>query len=160
MRKALLAILMLSLGASAWAQGGSGQGGGKGKRAGAGRACQEEFVVVRTDGTRERHPSAEALLEGLTATPISQGENPRAAVKAEVLLKKYGADWVEALACDNHSVQIPSGLAVEGQEYFVLTGRGGVKAVREIKAGSYRNTITDIRKLTFHVRDVRRSGGN
>jgi hypothetical protein len=46
-------------------------------------------------------------------------------------------------------------MPVEGQEFFVLTGRGGVKAVREVRAGEYRNTIQDIRKLTFHVRDRR-----
>jgi hypothetical protein len=146
---ALFALLCMT---EATAQGGGGDGGKGRRQAGTGRDCGQEFVVVRPDGQRERHASPKEFFARLPTTQIDQGENPRTAVEATALLKEYGADWVEVLTCNNRSLQIPSGLPVEGREFLVLTGRDGLKAVRETGKADYRNTIQDIRKLTFRIR--------
>jgi hypothetical protein len=152
-RSALLGVLLvLAAMPAALAQGGrgEGQGGGRQRAAGENPACGAELVVVRTDGQREQHASAEKFLTAFVATEIDQGEQPRRAVKLDTLLKAYGAGWVEVLDCRNRSAHLPGGMPVTVPEYLVLTGRGGLKAVREVRPGSYSNTVQQIRKLTFH----------
>lgn len=158
MRVWMLAALLCAVSVAAGAQGqgqgkGQGEGGGKGQgerqRAGD-PACGRDLVVVKADGSRQRHESIEAFLATFPQKKVDQGEEPRNAVPLDDVLSAYGADWVEALDCEDRSVQLPGGMPVRYVEYFVMTGRGTLKGIREVGRGRYANTIHPVRKLTFH----------
>ena len=158
MRTLVLALLLCALSATAGAQDGQGQGGGTGK-GGDGQArqrasdphCGRDMVVVKPDGTRERHDSVARFMAKFPHKDIDQGESLRPAVNLDDVLRAYNADWVEALDCSDRSVQLPGGMPVRYVEYFVLTGRGTLKGIREVGPGRYANTIQPVRKLTFHA---------
>jgi hypothetical protein len=156
MRTLMLVLALCGMAAATHAQGqGQGQGGGKGdgdgvrQRAGD-PTCGRDLVVVKADGTRQRHESVEAFLATFPQKQVDQGESPRNAVSLDDVLRAYGADWVEALDCADKIVQLPGGMPVRYVEYFVLTGRGTMKGIREVGRGRYANTIHPVRKLTFH----------
>jgi hypothetical protein len=129
---------------------GAGTGGGR-QRAGTKDArCGSDLVVVLPDGQKRQYPSIGEFLKEFPGRQIDQGEQERKAVAVEAVLKAYGADWMEALACDNRSVQLPSGMPFEGRDYLVLTGKQGLKSVREVRPGAFGNTLAEIRKLTLH----------
>jgi hypothetical protein len=150
-----IALALCAVSAVASAQGGQGQGEGGGKgQGGRQRAgdkdCGRDLVVVRTDGARQRYESIAAFLEAFPKKEVDQGESPRNAVKLDDLLAAYSADWVEALDCEDRSVNLPGGMPVRHVEYLVLTGRGTLKAIREVGRGRFINTAHPVRKLTFH----------
>lgn len=151
---ALLCAVSVAVGAEGQGQGqGQGEGGGKGRgerqRAGD-PACGRDLVVVKADGSRQRHESIEAFLATFQQQKVDQGESPRNAVPLDDVLSAYGADWVEALDCNDKIVQLPGGMPVRYVEYFVLTGRGTMKGIREVSRNRYVNTVHPVRKLTFH----------
>lgn len=147
-------VIVAMLSPCTFAAQGSGEGGGHGGRQRAGRAdsrCGTDLVVVRTDGSKEQFASIEKFFDAFATRQIDQGEKPRTAVQLDAVLKAYAADWVEALDCENRSVQLPSGLPMEGQNFLLLTGRNTLKVVWELRHGEYRNTAQQVRKLTFHL---------
>lgn len=148
MRTALIAASCLLLVASQVAAQGSGSGrqraGSKGSR------CGSELTVVLPDGQKRQYASIGEFFNEYPSRQIDQGEQVRAAVPVSAVLKAHASDWLEALDCDNKSVQLPSGLPFEGADYLVLTGKLGLKAVREVRPGAYSNTLQQIRKLTLH----------
>jgi hypothetical protein len=148
----LLAAALCAVSVAAAAQGaGQGEGRGQGERQRSGDpACGRDLVVVKADGTRQRHESIEAFLATFPQRQVDQGEEPRNAVNLDDVLGAYGADWVEALDCNDKSVQLPGGMPVRSVEYLVLTGRGTLKGIREVGRGRYANTVHPVRKLTFH----------
>lgn len=156
MRARVLAAFLCAVSVAVGAEGpgqGQGEGGGKGRgerqRAGD-PACGRDLVVVKADGTRQRHESIEAFLATFPQKKVDQGEEPRNAVNLDEMLRAYSADWVEALDCNDKIVQLPGGMPVRYVEYFVLTGRGTLKGIREVSRGRYANTVHPVRKLTFH----------
>jgi hypothetical protein len=112
--------------------------------------CGRDLVVVKPDGTRQRHESVAAFLEAFPTKSIDQGESPRRGVNLDDVLRAYNADWVEALDCEDKIVQLPGGMPVRYVEYFVVTGRGTLKGIREVNRGRFINTVHPVRKLTFH----------
>jgi hypothetical protein len=157
----LLAAVLCAASAIVAAQGqGQGQGGGKGdgdsvRRRAGDPACGRDLVVVKADGTRQRHESVEVFLATFPQKQVDQGESPRNAVSLDDVLRAYGADWVEALDCADKIVQLPGGMPVRYVEYLVLTGRGTMKGIREVSRGRYINTVHPVRKLTFHGTSAR-----
>jgi hypothetical protein len=152
MRLASIAALALLLVAGDLAAQGGGGGGAGRQRAGAQNpGCGSDLVVVLPNGEKRQYASIAEFLKPFDTVLIDQGEQQRPAVPVDVVLKSLGGDWMEALDCENHSKQLPSGLPFEGREYLVLTGKRGLKAVREIRSGSYGNTLQQIRKLTVHT---------
>ena len=151
----LIACLALSI-SDAAAQGGGGGGGiggGKGRqRAGDGPGCGAELIVVLPDGQKREYVPLATFLEAFKAEAVSidQGEDARQAVPVDVVLKAHGADWMEALDCNNRSLHLPSRMPFEGREYLVVTGKRGLKAIREVRPKAYANTLAEIRKLTLH----------
>jgi hypothetical protein len=125
-------------------------GGGRQRAGGKASACGNDLTVVLTDGNKRHYASVDDFFKHFQPRMIDQGEQERAAVPVSAILKAYGADWLEALGCDNKSVQLPTGLPFEGADYVVKTGKQGLKAVREVRPGAYSNTQQQIRKLTLH----------
>ena len=144
----VLVLLLLLAPVTALTQGGNG--GGRQRAGGHDSKCGLNLVVVRADGEKEQFESIEKFLGSFATTQIEQGEQARTAVRLDQVLKAYTADWAEALDCENHSLQLPSGLPMEGRDFLVLTGKGTLKTVSEARPGEYRNTAQQIRKLTFH----------
>lgn len=168
MKAMVLLLLLCALAAPAAAQGGGGGpggggGGGKGGRIGArDKQCGATLSVVLTDGSERTFTPAADLLKGMPQKAIDQGENPRSAVKLADLLTHYGAGWLKVSDCAEMSQDLPSGLPVEGELFLVVTGRGSLKAVREVRPGQYANVAQNIKRLRFHAvdqgRQQRRSG--
>jgi hypothetical protein len=127
-----------------------GMGAGRQRAASSPAACGNDLTVVLPDGDKRQYASVAEFLKDYPQRMIDQGEQQRAAVSVSAVLKTHGADWLEALGCDNKSTQLPSGLPFEGSDYLVLTGKQGLKAVREVRPGAYSNTQQQIRKLTLH----------
>jgi len=131
--------------------GGGGKGGGDGRqRAGGDERCGSELVVVLPDGRKRQYASVAEFFEGFKSQPIDQGEDARQAVPVDAVLQAHSADWMEALDCNNRSLHLPSGMPFEGRDYLVMTGKRGLKAVREVRPKAYANTLSEIRKLTLH----------
>lgn len=151
MRLALATLTcLLLLAADQVAAQGTGGGGGRQRAANKAAACGSDLTVVLPDGSKQQYKSVGGFLGEFQPRMIDQGEKERPAVPVSDILKFHGADWLEALGCDNKSVQLPSGLPFEGADYLVLTGKQGLKAVREVRSGVYSNTQQQIRKLTLH----------
>ena len=150
MRLALVIATCLLLSAAEATAQGAGGGGGRQRAASNPAACGNDLTVVLPDGNKRQYASAAEFFKDFQPRMIDQGEQKRAAVSIRDILKAHGADWLEALGCDNRSAQLPSGLPFEGADYLVLTGKQGIKAVREIRPGAYSNTQQQIRKLTLH----------
>ena len=159
MKHLLLALALGAMAATVAAQGGGGQGKGGGKGTGEGaqvrqrsgdKDCGRDLVVVKPDGTRQHYASITEFFDAFPPREIDQGESPRRGVRIDDLLRAYGADWVEALDCEDKIVQLPGGMPVRYVEYFVLTGRNTMKGVREVDRGRFINTVHPVRKLTFH----------
>jgi hypothetical protein len=129
----------------------SAEGGGGRQRSGAQNPrCGADLVVILPDGQKRHYASVQDFIDTFEKVRIDLGEKEREAVPVDVVLKAFSATWLEALDCDNHSLHLPSGLPYEGREYLVSTGKRGLKAVREVRRGNYRNTAQQIRKLTLH----------
>jgi len=138
------AVLLFPAGVAA-----EGQGGGN-QRAGKRNSCGSDLVVVTPAGEKRRFASVAEFLGSYPSREIDQGEKPRQAVPLGAVLKAYSAEWVDVLDCDNHGTHLPVGLPIEGEEFLVMTGRGGLKSVREVRPGNFANTANHLRKLTFH----------
>jgi len=152
MRGALALAVMVLLSTNALAQGG---GGGRQRAGGQNPNCGADLVVILPDGQKRQYATVEDFMKTFETVRIDLGERERDAVPLDVVLKAFSATWVDALDCDNRSVHLPSGLPFEGRDYLVWTGKRGLKAVREVRRGSYRNAAQQIRKLTLHAASER-----
>jgi hypothetical protein len=154
MRLAVVVVTcwLLAAGEAAAQGAGTGEGGGGGRQRAVSKpaACGNDLTVVFVDGSKRQYGSIAEFFKDYPQRMIDQGEQQRAAIAVSSVLKAHGGDWLEALGCDNKSTQLPSGLPFEGADYLVLTGKQGLKAVREVGSGSYSNTQQQIRKLTLH----------
>src|SRR5690349_21780339 len=142
----LFLALTLVLATAAQAQPGQGPGSGRGEGKGTRARCGSTLAVVAPEGAERAIPAAE-ILQGLPSKEISQGETPRAAVRLDDLLKKQGARWVKVTDCAEMSYELPSGLPVEGEVYAVVTGRGSLKFVREVRPGVFSNIVQNVKRL-------------
>lgn len=150
------ALLALGLGlfaavASAGPGGGKGDGGGDGQR---GRRCGGTLTVVNPDGTEKNFEPASIFLDGMPTRMIEQGEKPRAGIKVDDLLARLKAARVKAATCDGRAEDFPTGLPFEGDVYVVVTGRGSLKFVKEIRPGNFINLLQDVQRLRFHAADA------
>jgi hypothetical protein len=169
---AVAGVLMTLLATAAVAQPGEGRGGGTGRGDASGPggegqrqarprsdACGSEVIVVRPNGKRETYSPAGSLFEGLEVVEIDQGDQPRSAVPARSLLARFGASGVEVTDCSGKTRHLPAGLPFEGEEYLVVTGRGIIKVVREVRPKRYANLIQRVRELQFYRSASPAAGG-
>lgn len=136
---------------AAVASAGPGDGGGDGQR---GRRCGGTLTVVNPDGTEKSFEPASTFIDGMPTRMIEQGEKPRAGIKLEHLLGRLKAARVKVATCDGRVEDFPSGLPFEGDVYLVVTGRGSLKFVKEIRPGNFINVLQDVQRLRFHAADA------
>ena len=148
MQPKILALLAVVVMTSAHA--GPGPGGGKGPGTGARDRCGGSIQVALPDGPAKTFDPAPDFVKDMPLTEINQGENPRPAIKLYDLLARVGASSVRVTDCHGKDQELPSGLPVEGEVYLVVTGRGTLKFVKEVKPGRFVNMIQNIRTLRFN----------
>lgn len=129
---------------------GQGQGGGRGGNVGSRDHCGSSLAVVMPDGGEHSFKPAADFLKGMPVKEIDQGETPRPAARLADVLQRAKAGWVKVVDCADISQDLPSGLPVEGDLYVVVTGRGSLKVVREVRPGRYANVAQNIKRLRFH----------
>jgi hypothetical protein len=150
LRRTVGLVLVLAA-VSAHAEGPGRGGHGKQKDRGTDDQCGRALIVEAPDHTEKRYDPPANLFEALGATTIDQGEQPRPAISLDAFLGLQHASWVAVKDCEGGTQQLPTGLPAEGSYYFVLTGRGSVKVVREVRPGEYVNTIQRVSRLNFRA---------